>query len=403
MSRESSAPTARVEHATVSDRLRALWASPGVAPALGVFLAARLGLGLYVLLVRVLLHPDPFVPDPVLRPYVGVDQVENVLLEPWQRWDTLYYQALAERGYGSFPGSEFAPPLFPWLMRWAGAALGGNTLLGGIVISNLAVLAALVYLFRLAESELGRASAGRTILYLASFPTAYFLLAAYSESLFVLAVVASLYHARRAEWRWSGLWAFVASLTRLQGAVLALVLAVEAWRQRREGKADAWALGAIALSAAGALVFPIYLWLGLHSSPWAIVTSQMGRYRGELSFPGAGLLVAARLLVTGQFLTADYFDFVLTLLFLGLLVWIFRHLPRVYGVYGLMMMVIALARVSGFEPLLSMSRYLLIVFPAFMALGRIGERPWLHRLILYPSWIGLLYLTGQFALWGWTG
>jgi hypothetical protein len=60
--------------------------------------------------------------------------------------------------------------------------------------------------------------------------------------------------------------------------------------------------------------------------------------------------------------------------------------------------------VSEFEALLSVSRYILALFPAFIVLGRIGSsKPWLHRLILYPSIAGLLFLTGQFVLWGWVG
>ncbi len=56
-------------------------------------------------------------PDEVYRPYKGVLPESNSFLEVWQRWDTLQYQAIAERGYLSFENALFVPPLYPLLMR----------------------------------------------------------------------------------------------------------------------------------------------------------------------------------------------------------------------------------------------------------------------------------------------
>ncbi len=42
--------------------------------------------------------PTDTSPDPILRPYQGVTPETNPWLEVWQRWDTLHYQAIAERG-----------------------------------------------------------------------------------------------------------------------------------------------------------------------------------------------------------------------------------------------------------------------------------------------------------------
>jgi hypothetical protein len=36
-----------------------------------------------------------------------------------------------------------------------------------------------------------------------------------------------------------------------------------------------------------------------------------------------------------------------------------------------------------------------------MILGLWGRNPWVHRLIVYPSLLLLLILTGIFAAWGW--
>jgi hypothetical protein len=363
-----------------------------------------LGLAGFALLARAT-QPGPFVPDPVLRPYVGVAQEENPLLEPWQRWDTLYYQAIAEGGYTAFDTSAFAPPLYPMLMRWVAWIIRSDTLLAGIIVSNAAYLAALIYFYRLTRAESDDRQARYATLYLAVFPTAFFYLAAYAEPLFLLATVAAIYHARRREWLLSGIWAFFAPLARLQGLVLAPALAYEVVRTWREvGIPRASAIIGLALAGVGAITFPAYAWLALGKSPPEILAILRGRFRGSLAVPGAAVVVAIGLLVRGEFVQADYFDLAFCLLFLALTVLVLRWLPAIYGVYCSLMLLLVLSKVGDFEALLSLSRYVIALFPCFVVLGRLGaSRGWVHRLILYPSLAGLLFLTGQFVIWGWVG
>ena len=66
-------------------------------------------------------------------------------------------------------------------------------------------------------------------------------------------------------------------------------------------------------------------------------------------------------------------------------------------------MLVYLARYADTYPLLSMTRYVLALFPVFIALPLIDDFPWVKRLIIYASMIGLLFLSGQFAIWGWVG
>ena len=65
------------------------------------------------------------------------------------------------------------------------------------------------------------------------------------------------------------------------------------------------------------------------------------------------------------------------------------------------MLLAILSKVGPISPLLSTSRYVLPIFPAFMLLGRWASTPWRRRLIVYPSVALLLYFAGQFILWGW--
>ncbi len=379
--------------------VRALWDDPSVRVGSAAFLVLRIVTAAWAIAARSL-YPGPFVPDPVLRPYLGVAIETNPILEPWQRWDTLHYQAIAERGYAAFDTALFTPPLYPGLMGLVGSALGGHTLAAGILLSNLACLLGLIALARLAVLETGDIpSARRTVLYAASFPAAFFLVAAYTESLFLLCAVLTLLHARREEWLRAGVWAAVASLTRLPGALVLLPLAYQAWQARRGARQ--WV--GVGIGIAGALAFPMYVWMVLRLPPWQPLIEQGARFGGGLAFPGWNLVQAVRQIVQGDFYLADVLDVAALLLFLASAIPICCWLPRVYAVYTLAFLALYLVRAGGAEPLLGTTRYVLALFPSLIWLGSVGKSPWVHRLILYPSWVGLLFLSGQFAVWGWVG
>jgi len=373
-----------------------------VALAAVVFVVARIVLSIWVWSVRQA-YPVPLPPDPVLRPYLGVAVETDPWLEAWQRWDTLHYQAIAERGYTAFDSALFVPPLYPLLMRWTGVLLGGRTLLAGILISNVACLGSLIGLYRLALHELGdEAIARRSIIYLASFPAAFFMLAAYTESLYVLAAVLALYAVGKRRWWWAGVWGSAAALTRLPGAVIMIPLAYAAWNAwRRERSWQAWA--AVALPLAGAAVLPLYAWWELHLPPWTPLAVQSTRFGGGLAWPGANVIEAVRRILFGQAYLADGLDLGFLLVFLVCAWPVWRRLSRVCGIYYLTLLAMYLLRMGGIQPLLSTARYVLALFPAFIVWGEWGQRPWVNRLILYPSWIGLLFMSGQFAVWGWVG
>ncbi len=69
---------------------------------------------------------------------------------------------------------------------------------------------------------------------------------------------------------------------------------------------------------------------------------------------------------------------------------VWARLPRVYGVY--MLTVVLFSLVGG--DLISLPRFVVPLFPAFIALALIGKREWADRLILIPS----LMLQGVLAL-----
>lgn len=380
--------------------IRLTWSDPAVRLGLTAFIVLRIVTAVWLWGIRQVFD-QPLPPDPFYRQYVGVEVETRPWLEPWQRWDTLQYQAIAERGYLSFESSLFVPPLFPLAIRLTGELIGGDTLLAGILISNLACAAAFVAFARLAFLELeSRAAARRSLLYLAFSPAAFFLVAAYTESLYLLAAVLVVLYLRRQHFLRAGFWGAVACLSRSPGVVVLVPMIFSALTA---GPRNLRAWGGVLMATLGALAFPLYVWLLLKVPPWTPVIVMAARQRGGFSIPGANVLEALRQIVANEFFAADILDLLAIVLFGLLAIPVWRRLPRVHGIYYATLLGLLLSRMGTDAPLLGTARYVLSLFPAFLVLGEFGENPWVHRAILYTSWLGILYMSAQFAVWGWVG
>ena len=118
----------------------------------------------------------------------------DVLVGPAARWDSVWFLSIANDGYNDAVRAAFFP-LYPFVSRAAGAVVG-SALLGGIVVSLACAVAGLAALHRLTAIELGEAPARATVILVACFPTAFFLSAVYSESLFLALSVGTVLAAR---------------------------------------------------------------------------------------------------------------------------------------------------------------------------------------------------------------
>jgi len=199
---------------------------------------------------------------------VAADPVRNLLA----RWDTFWYLDIASRGY-QWNGNPLEQqnvvffPLYPLLMRLSGALLGGHPLAGGLAVSLLAFFFALVYLWRLVADQFGTETATAAVVLLCSFPFAVFFSAVYTESVFLLIIVAAFFHARRREFGTAAAWGLLAGLARPNGFLLAVPMAWLAIVQNRDREANLRGLcpGLLAIVApiAGMLLYSAYFELAV--------------------------------------------------------------------------------------------------------------------------------------------
>ena len=339
-------------------------------------------------------------------PYRGVAAETNVLLSVWQRFDANWYLKIAQRGYSGDDGSPVYFPLYPLLIRIVSTVVG-NAMLATLLISNLSLIGALAMLYRLSDALFGAPSARRTIAYWLLFPTAFFMLAAYTESLFLFLALVAFDCARRDKWILAALFGVLAALTRLQGVLLIVPLVWMWWVQnRRAGEHGSRGESRIpyhVLRFAQLLLIPLATLAYLAFTNLSLLSNYVGELHAHFVFPWDNFIASIALLASGYASFVDALNLLTTIGFGAMMVAVWRTLPREYGLYALMMYFAPLFRMTTTQPLVSMDRYALAIFPVFMLWGAWGKHAWVNRAVVYLSFPLQLFLSAQFVLWGWVG
>ncbi len=365
-----------------------------------VFCVTRFGIAFIAYFAIIVLPANS---DPI--PY-HLRGTENVFVDVFgSRWDTGFYVSIAEEGYQyaakPFPSVPFFP-LLPLLMK-GGMALGMDAVAAGLLITNVALLAATILLYQLVNMQWGSAVADRTVWYLLIFPVAFFGSAIYTESLFLLGAIGALYTARRGKWWLAGLFGLATAASRLVGIIVIPMLLFE-WLQS-EPRPSFSTLGAIGLPLLAPLGFMLYLWRSF-GDPLAFISasSAWGRVAQLPSVTIANLLDPpaqgwSQALLAGHIHVNDWFDLLMVFTFLSLSFVLLYQRRWSEGVFVWLGIMISFS--SGL--LMSQRRYMWVLFPIFILLARWGQRPWVDRAITTFSLLGLALFTALFANGYWVG
>ncbi|MFM8321494.1 MAG: mannosyltransferase family protein [Chloroflexota bacterium] len=331
---------------------------------------------------------------------------DSPFLSQWTKWDSQYYVDIATNGYWFRPQRQSNVaffPLYPMLMRVLGPYVGG-VIPAGFLVSNLALLGGLIFLYLLAELETSAASAERSVFYLALFPTAFFFSCVYTESLFLLLTVGAMYFARRRAWIPAALLGLLASATRNLGVLTwALVmwewLRAQGWKLTRIHTRAMWlALWSglrknwievlvIAIIPLGMIAYVVFLKQNF-DRPLAFIETQAAWGRQNIG-PVAVIQKSLASLAAGQvnkgWLT-QLWNTTTLLLFLLSVPLIWWKLGEGYAIYVLIMLLVPASSATG-----SVIRYVLTAYPAFIVLGDLIKPAWLDRAIT-AAWAVLLGL-----------
>ena len=320
--------------------------------------------------------------------------------DAYQTWDAQHYLYLARMGYGPGRMSDAFFPLYPWLVRGTGLALGGRFLTAALLASNLLGTGAVVYLFLLVRPLWGRRTAFYACLFLLAFPTAFYMSLPYTESLFLFLCLGFLFHAQKGQKVRAAVLAFGLPLARPMGLLIVLAVAVDGWAGRK-GKGclrvnrlllmAAFAAGAAAYLAfmklatgdpmsgfkAQALFASGYLQGGI-LRPWDWISRNFIHIHYSLNGVGDSLLNRLGLLA-----------------FLAVMTAATRRLPPTWAALGWML---GLAPLSSGN-LMSYIRYLDVVFPLFIyTADKMKSRPWVYLAAGLPLQ-ALLLLRHTLGFW----
>ena len=406
---------------------------------ISIFLALRIGLSALSFLAQILI---PVLPRGGTSEYAPLmlDRWSERLLGVWSHWDGEWFLQIATVGYKSEDSTLAFFPLFPILIKILAFPLGGNLLLAGVVLSSASTLAVLILFYELCLHERNREFATKACFYLAVFPVAFFLVAVYSEALFLAFTLAAFLCARHLRrWWLAGLCAAAATLTRSTGILLVLPLAWEWWvynnqsqtndLKSRINNSNFSKFGGSVIQRLRwpvlALVLPLIALLGWIIFNWQLSGDPLGFFKAQANWvwnrhsqtPLEAVTRAAeifyRQLITpsapasGKLADPNLWEFpafVFTFGIFGLACWFVwrRKLAFSYLLYFGAAMILPLTSPSNKEPLLSFPRFALVLFPMFMVLAMIGRRwLWFHYLYIYSSLLLLGLFFARFANWYW--
>jgi hypothetical protein len=243
---------------------------------------------------------------------------------------------------------------------------------------------------------------------IALFPGAVFFSAVYSEALYLALSVGCVYAARTGRWAWAGAAGALGAATRSAGLLLVVPLAVM-WLMRADGAprrrlGDAAWIALVPVGLAGFCAS-----LGLAGGDALAPLHAQGLWFREFAGPFVGLWDGTTAAFRGLHNLADpaaradvvLFGFLVAAVpaVIGML----RRLPPAYGAYVLAALALPLSYPVGPQPLMSLPRFLAVLFPLFMWLGAwLAEGGRARRVgVLGPSAAGLVAVTAVFATWHW--
>jgi hypothetical protein len=332
----------------------------------------------------------------------------------WGGFDGVHYLTIMEKGYIGTGLIQAFFPVYPLLSEGFGDLTGIQRLSSGLLISLLASAGLVLLLWHWAKYMTNERVAYWAVGSLLLFPTAFFLRAFYSESVFLCLCLGSLLCLTQKSYTWAAVLAGIASGTRIVGVGLAPALLLGWYVDQKISlpklakKVPQLALWG-ALSISGLVSFMYYLWQEFGDPLFFLhVQNEFGSGRSEslVFFPQVWWR-ALKIVLTYQAYDARFFtyfqEFFLTTFIILLLVWGWWRVRKVHKWWpSFLFASIALLLPTLTGTFSSMSRYALAAFPVLVFWAEESEgHPWWRVSCLIGSGLLLLINTILFIQGYW--
>jgi len=325
----------------------------------------------------------------------------------WGNFDGVHYLRIAQDGYKAAYSQAFFP-VFPVLIRLFSFIFPKdfslNTTLytdpsffySGLILSNVFFLSSLYLLFKLINIDFKKDIAFLSVIFLLAFPTSFYFGAIYTESLFLLLSVLSVYLIRSNKFVLAAIVIAVSTATRITGVLLIPLYLIEAFNSKKKIN-FVWAL----ITPIGLLAYMCYLKTTVND-PLYFLTSQpfFGAQRSgnEIILLPQVIYRYFRIFLTTDIRSLAFFnafiEFAFTIIPLGALIFLFKKVRFSYWFFSICTLL--LGTFTG--TFSSMPRYVLIPFvfilPQIVVVTRRYVKPFLFMSGLVAIVLVILFVRG---------
>lgn len=295
----------------------------------------------------------------------------------WSSFDSSWYIDIAENGYinGKYvdiikPEAKNYPffPLYPILIRIVSPLTLGDNHLAGILISNICLIFAAYFLYKITAQLADESKAKRAIQYLFFFPFSFVFSGVFSESLFLMLLLIVIYSIETGKDKKALVAGFLMGLSRITGlfSIPAIMLLIE---KKSKNKYKPYL--AILPVLLGVFVFMYYLYR-ITGDPYIYFTMQK-IWNRDIQNPFFHLLVSFQIEPLAQIkFSVIYAINVLAFLLLNIFT-----LPFAYWVLSISLILTPLA--SG---IISITRYSIVIFPLYIYIAQRVKTRFQHYAVL---------------------
>lgn len=343
----------------------------------------------------------------ILSHYEDASLFSKYFLAPWYRWDTTHYLELADFGYDFDSINTVWPPLYPFLIKLF-SFIVKPSLLAAVLVSNLFTIISFVLLYLYTESLFSTHVARKTLCFLAIFPTSFYLIAGYTESLFLACSLAVFIFLRKKQWLLAGLMSTLATLVRNQGILFVFPILFELYRHFFINKEyRLFLIHSFSLFYAPFVygLFSLYVRFGLNENwPWVTLSKEWGQHFG---YPWEGImgnltaLLGRTIYFDTSFAVIKILSIVLTGVFIYFLFRIHHKIPTSLSIYSWATLFLILGKVDNQSIMVSTIRYLLALFPVFISQALFIKNIRVVQIIFLLSMTAAIILVVLFYWWIW--
>lgn len=292
-------------------------------------------------------------------------------------WDGVDYINIAKNGYSSSRLTNFFP-LYPMIIRLVNKIIS-SPLITGLIISWVFMVGAIYYYLKVIKLFFevdDNLEALRATLLFVLFPSALYLMAVYTESLFAFLALGAIYYALKKKYLATALLSALATVTHTNGVFLLILVTLILIEEKEKLKN---VLVTLIIGSLGLVGYMVYLWVHF-KNPFDFIAAQHDH----------GWLRHSLLSRLGSLSTLDIIlgvTIIITIIY-----WWKRR--KSFAIYSLLYLLIPLVggQFGGFP------RYTLMIFPIqFMLYDYFRSKKLGYQLLLIVFSVGWTYLLLQFA------